>query len=71
MAKKQREGSLQKSARLILLLRWQDTGKLDGKGGGTIAKMFPENQRPSRFTILRDIADLPALREMLKTMGAE
>ncbi len=69
MKTKQRDGSLQKSARLIILLQWQDAGKIDRLGGGTIAKMFPENQRPSRFTILRDLADLPALREMITEMA--
>lgn len=61
-----RNGSLEKSARLILLLRWQDEGRLAGLSLAKIAKLF--RQPPNRSTIMRDLRDVDRLRKTIKTM---
>lgn len=65
---KQRNGSLEKSARLIVLMRLQDAGKLNGLSLQKISNLFQD--KPARTTILRDLRDVSRLRETLKKMEA-
>lgn len=65
---KQRNGSLEKSARLIVLMRLQDAGKLNGLSLQKISNLFQD--KPARTTILRDLRDVIRLRETLKKMEA-
>ena len=65
---KQRNGSLEKSARLIVLMRLQDAGKLKGLSLQKISNLFQD--KPARTTILRDLRDVSRLRETLKKMEA-
>jgi len=58
-----RNGSLEKSARLIVLMQLQDAGKLDGLSLAKIARLFPDN--PNRSTIMRDLRDAIRLRKTL------
>jgi len=62
----QRDGSLNKSARLIVLMEMQDAGRLAGLSLQKIADLFSDH--PNRSTIMRDLEDLPRLRDMLQKM---
>lgn len=64
---KHRDGSIDKSARLVILMRMQDAGRLAGLSPQKIANLFPE-PRPSRWTIERDLRDVDRLRKALKEM---
>lgn len=66
MTAKQRDGSLQKSARLIVLMRLQDKGQLEGLSLARIAKLF--RVPPARSTIGRDLRDVKKLRKTLKDL---
>jgi hypothetical protein len=57
---------LEKSARLIILLRWQDDGRLAGLSCQKIANLFPPEHRPSRFTIHRDLRALDRVRKIIR-----
>lgn len=59
---------LNKSARLILLMRLQDAGKLDGLSLSKIARLF--DPPPNRSTILRDLRDIKRLRDLLAKWSA-
>jgi hypothetical protein len=61
-----RDGSLEKSARLIILMRAEDKGRLTGLSLQKIANLFP--QPPNRSTIMRDLRDLKNLRTVLRKM---
>jgi len=63
---KHRNGSLEKSARLIVLMEMQDAGKLAGLSLQSIANLLPD--RPNRATIMRDLRDLGNLRDVLAEM---
>jgi len=64
MTARQRDGSLEKSARLIVLMRLQDEGQLEGLSLAKIAGLFRDP--PARSTILRDLRDVTRLRRTLK-----
>lgn len=66
MTARSRDGSLEKSARLIVLLSWQDAGRLEGKSLAEISRMFQDP--PNRSTIMRDLRDVKRLRVTLKQM---
>jgi hypothetical protein len=66
---KHRDGSLEKAARLIVLLQLQEGGQLDGLSLQKIANLFREP--PHRSTILRDLRDTARLRELLKQIKVE
>jgi len=61
-----RNGSLEKSARLIVLMQLQDAGRLDGLSLAKIANLFLDP--PTRSTIMRDMRDVARLRKTLKRM---
>ena len=61
-----RNGSLAKSARLIVLMNLQDTGRLNGLSLQKIADLFVEP--PTRQTIMRDLRDVKRLRVTLRNM---
>jgi hypothetical protein len=61
-----RNGSLEKSARLIVLMNLQDSGRLNGLSLQKIANLFIEP--PTRQTIMRDLRDVTRLRVTLKKM---
>lgn len=61
---KRRDGSLEKSARLIVLMEMEDGGKLADLSLQKIADLFPDN--PHRSTIMRDLRDVERLRKTLK-----
>jgi hypothetical protein len=63
---KKRHGSLEKSARLVVLMQLQDAGRLDGLSLQKIADLFTPS--PNRSTILRDLRDVPRVRETIKTI---
>lgn len=58
----QKRMRLNKSARLVVLLDMDDHGLLDGVSLQKIADLF-DQPGLNRSTILRDIRELPALRE--------
>lgn len=58
--------SVYKAARLIILLDLDDAGLLDGMSLQQIADMF--NDDLNRSTILRDLRQLPKVRNVVKTM---
>jgi len=60
-----RDGSLEKSARLIVLLEMQDAGRLTGLSVRKIAKLFVDT---SYATISRDLHDVDRLRVTLRNM---
>jgi hypothetical protein len=60
---KKRDGSIEKSARLVILLELADRGNLQGLTLQQIANMFPSVQSTS--TIMRDLRDVERLREVL------
>lgn len=64
MTAKQRDGSLEKSARLIVLKQLQDNGQLRGLSLQKIANLFIDP--PNRSTIMRDLRDVKRLRKTLK-----
>lgn len=59
-----RDGSLEKSARLIMLMELQDNGQLGGLSLQKIADLFLD--APNRSTIMRDLRDVERLRKLLK-----
>lgn len=61
---KRRDGSLEKSARLIVLMEMEESGKLADLSLQKIADLFPDN--PHRSTIMRDLRDVERLRKTLK-----
>lgn len=61
-----RDGSIEKSVRLILLMRMQDRGELTGLSLQDIADKFPD--QPHRSTIMRDLRDVDRLRDKIKEM---
>jgi len=63
---KQRNGSLEKSARLVILMRLQDAGRLRGLSLQRISDLFIV--KPSRMTIMRDLKDIVRLRVTLAAM---
>ena len=63
---KRRDGSLEKSARLIVLMEIQDGGLLESLSLQQIANLFPD--KPHRSTIMRDLRDVAQLRKTLKAM---
>jgi len=63
---KNRNGSLEKSARLIILLRLDTLGRLEGRSLQKIADLF--QIPPSRSTIMRDLRDLENLKIVIKDM---
>ncbi len=66
MKNKQRDGSLNKAARLIILMELEDRGKLADLSLQNIAdKYFPD---VVRSTIMRDLRDVERLRKTLATM---
>lgn len=66
MTAKHRDGSLEKSARLIVLLRLQEAGKLTDLSLAKIANLFKDP--PARSTILRDLRDVERLKKTLAKM---
>lgn len=58
--------SVYKAARLIILLDLDDAGLLDGMSLQQIADMF--NDDLNRSTILRDLRQLPKVRSVIKAM---
>jgi hypothetical protein len=66
MTPRQRNGSLEKSSRLIILMKLQDTNRLNGLSLQKISNLFPD--KPARTTILRDLRDVKRLRITLKKM---
>ncbi len=67
MTARSRDGSLEKSARLIILMRWQDADKLAGLSFQKIANLFADP--PNRSTIMRDLRDVERLRKTIKQMS--
>lgn len=59
-----RDGSLEKSARLIVLMEMEDSGALSVLSLQKIADLFPD--KPHRSTIMRDLRDVERLRKTLK-----
>jgi hypothetical protein len=58
----QKRMRLNKSARLVVLLDMDEHGLLDGTSLQKVADLFNQ-PKLNRSTILRDIKELPALRE--------
>lgn len=58
--------AIEKSARLVVLMRLQDSGHLLGLSLQAIANLFPT--KPNRSTIMRDLRDLEKLRALLAEM---
>jgi len=61
-----RNGSLEKSARLLILLNWKLAGMLEGLTYQAIADRFPNP--PHRATIERDLKDLERLEKVIDEM---
>jgi hypothetical protein len=61
---KHRDGSIEKAARLIVLMQMQDRGRLAGLSLQKIADLLPD--KPHRSTIMRTLRDVDRLREILK-----
>ncbi len=60
---------INKSARLVILLHLDDHGWLDDASCQTIANWF-DQPGLNRSTILRDIRELPALRDEIKRISS-
>ena len=69
MTTKQRDGSLSKSARLVLLREWKAAGLLDGLSAAKIGGVF--RPRVHRQTIWRDMKDLEKLERTIRKMKAQ
>ncbi len=67
MNNKSRDGSLNKSARLIILMEAQDRGQLKGLSLAKIASLFDDPDL-ARSTIMRDLRDAKRLRPVLAKM---
>lgn len=63
---KDKNNPIEKSARLIVLMRMQDAGRLSGLSLQAIANKF--TSKPNRSTIMRDLRDLESLRALLAEM---
>jgi hypothetical protein len=55
-----------KLARMILLMRWQDAGRLDNMTQGDIVLIL--NDRPSRSSISRALEEIVILRKIIEEM---
>lgn len=61
-----RDGSIEKSARLVILMKLQDVGKLTGMSGRQIAaEYFPDTHFT---TIARDLRDVARLKDKIEEM---
>lgn len=58
---------IEKAARLVLLMTWQDQGKLEGLPLPKIAALLPGDV--SKSTVSRDLKDVRALREILSKIN--
>ena len=63
---KRRDGSLEKSARLIILMEMRSAGELEDLSLQKIADKF--KKPPHRSTIMRDLRDLERLQKTLSEM---
>lgn len=63
---KRRDGSIEKSARLIVLRDLQEQKQLKGLSLQEIANLFADD--PHRSTIMRDLRDLPRIIKLVAEM---
>jgi hypothetical protein len=63
------KGPTDAPTRLIILMHWQDAGKLDGLTHQAIANLFPDP--PSRTTIVRDLQKIERIRELIRQLDRQ